>query len=453
MSEAVTVAPASPPGPTSCWWLRPEPAGGSWLLPGCAALLGWLRRQPIRSLAIHLHNSPVFAGLLQAAPVCGVALVLLHRRWSPTEAGPRALASGADAVLSDAEEDWCLPRLELPPDGMGTAVPSRSPLPESAVGTAVTVFTSGSSAEPRAVRLDWACIRQSAQRSAAAIGLSPVRPWLACLPLDHIAGAMTVWRSQSSGCPVRLHGRFAALTVADELAMVWGASLVPTMLHRVLRLDARTWPATFGCLLLGGGPVPTTDFRAAAARGLPPRCTYALTELAGTVAIQDPGEDRPRAGRPLAGVGLDVKTNSRLTACVGETGRVLLRQGDGPWLDSGDLGWRDERGRLHLAGRHGDRIACGGEKISLRAIEAVLVRHPQISAALAVALPDPEWGQVPGAALVAEEPLDPAGFASWLEGAMPALWRPRRWRQVDEVPVDSRGKPDWRQVTHMLSGR
>ena len=67
------------------------------------------------------------------------------------------------------------------------------------------------------------------------------------------------------------------------------------------------------------------------------------------------------------------------------------------WFRTGDLGFVDEEGYLHVTGRLGERINRGGEKIAPRAIEAALREHPQVEEALCFPIPDPSLGEEIGA--------------------------------------------------------
>jgi 2-furoate---CoA ligase len=117
-----------------------------------------------------------------------------------------------------------------------------------------------------------------------------------------------------------------------------------------------------------------------------------------------------------------------------------LRDG---WYFTGDMGYVDADGELHVAGRVDDMIISGGENIHPVEVEEVLARHPLVGDVAVVGEPDPRWGErvvafvVPrGRGLTAEaldhhcrEAADLAGFK-----------RPRRVVFVAEVPKTASGK-------------
>ena len=122
-------------------------------------------------------------------------------------------------------------------------------------------------------------------------------------------------------------------------------------------------------------------------------------------------------------------------------GRGALRDG---WLDTGDLGYVDNDGFVHLAGRAKDLIIRGGHNIDPAVIEDALLAHPDVTAAAAVARPDTHSGEVPvgfvtvrpGAAVTVDELVSfAAGTIS--EGAA----KPKTVTIIDAIPMTDVGKP------------
>jgi acyl-CoA synthetase (AMP-forming)/AMP-acid ligase II len=73
------------------------------------------------------------------------------------------------------------------------------------------------------------------------------------------------------------------------------------------------------------------------------------------------------------------------------------------WLKTGDIGRFDARGHLHILDRQHDMIISGGSNIYSREVEDILTRHPAVSEAIVLGLPDPEWGENVASAIVLRE--------------------------------------------------
>ncbi|WP_284615347.1 acyl-CoA synthetase [Aquabacterium humicola] len=203
--------------------------------------------------------------------------------------------------------------------------------------------------------------------------------------------------------------------------------------------------------------------------GLHPHESLGMTEMAGISTITPPGVTAP-AGcvgwrMPYAQLriaALDAQggaTERELPA--GETGMVLFKApnlfsgfideadnakaftADG-WLATGDLGWLDGEGRLHLTGRSKDLIIRSGHNIDPKVIEDALGSHPAVALCAAVGAPDAYAGElpvvfatlVPGAAPVDEAELL-AHTAARVDEA-PA--RPKRVLVIERMPQTNVGK-------------
>ncbi len=113
------------------------------------------------------------------------------------------------------------------------------------------------------------------------------------------------------------------------------------------------------------------------------------------------------------------------------------------WLGTGDLGWIDDEGRLHLTGRSKDLIIRGGHNIDPKTIEDALGSHPAVQICAAVGAPDAYAGElpvlfatlVPGASASEEELL---AFAAARVDEGPA--RPKSVTIIDVMPVTNVGK-------------
>ncbi|MFM1751390.1 MAG: 2-succinylbenzoate--CoA ligase [Actinomycetota bacterium] len=241
-------------------------------------------------------------------------------------------------------------------------------------GDALVMATSGSTGEPKGVVLTHNAVEASALASSQALDADATDHWLACLPVAHIGGLSVITRALLTGIPVTVLPAFDAERVTALSHECTLTSLVSTALRRI---DARL----FRQILLGGGRPP-------ADRPANTVATYGLTET-GSGVVYD--------GFPLPGVEISIAADDEILV----RGPMVMRTyRDGTtsidaqgWLHTNDLGSLQPDGQLQVAGRRGDVINSGGQKIWPDAIEAVLSSALPTSEFCVVGIPDEEWGE------------------------------------------------------------
>ena len=161
-------------------------------------------------------------------------------------------------------------------------------------------------------------------------------------------------------------------------------------------------------------------------------------------------------GQPLPTVEIEIRDEAGNLLAAEEAGLVYVRgeqvsgeyHGIGSLLDdtgcfpTRDRGFLDAAGYLFLDGRADDVIVRGGENISPGEVEDVLLSHPAIADAVVVAVPDEEWGEAIGAALV----LKPGAQATegelqdWVRSKLRSSRVPTIMRFRSELPYNDLGK-------------
>jgi long-chain acyl-CoA synthetase len=163
-------------------------------------------------------------------------------------------------------------------------------------------------------------------------------------------------------------------------------------------------------------------------------------------------------GLPQSGVEVTVRDDSGRDLPPGEIGEVCVRGAvvmsgywgnpeasakalrDG-WLWTGDLGAFDEEGFLTLKDRSKDLIISGGSNIYPREVEEALLAHPGVAEVSVVGRPDPEWGEVVVAFVVAAGPAPtPAELDAHCLAFIARFKRPKEYRFVDALPKNNYGK-------------
>ena len=187
----------------------------------------------------------------------------------------------------------------------------------------------------------------------------------------------------------------------------------------------------FSCvkaIIMGGALSPPALVQEARQRfGAAYSIRYSSTESGGTGTgtAYDADDDEAlfTVGRPRGDVRIEIRDDDDRTVAEGEVGEICLRSSammrgywldpigtaqtlrDG-WLHSGDLGFVDERGLLHMAGRKKEMYIRGGYNVYPVEVEAVLASHPAVRDIAIVPKPDDVLGEVGVAILVVRDGHD-----------------------------------------------
>jgi o-succinylbenzoate---CoA ligase len=379
-------------------------------------------------VATTLPPSVAFAELLHALPLLGASLVPLNTRLTGEERRWQLEDSGA------------LLCVEEPLDGEEADVELFTKVdPESEHSV---IYTSGTTDRPTAVSLTHRNHTSSAIASAWNLGVHPDDRWLCVLPLFHVGGLAILLRSALYGTAAVLHESFDVERVksAFENGEVTLASLVPTMLRRLVDAGLETAPR-LRAALLGGGPVPRDLLEWSAEHGFPALQTYGMTQTSSQIATLTAAEAVEKsgsAGKPLLGVELSTSDEGEILVRGPMVSPGALDPADG-WLHTGDRGRLDEDGYLWVEGRLKDVIVTGGENVACAEVERVLEEHPAVVEAAVVGLPDPEWGEAVTAFVVLGHAEAP-DLIAFCRGRLAGYKVPRALHVVDALPRNAAGK-------------
>ena len=372
-------------------------------------------------VAVLLPPGVDFAATLHALIRLGAVLVPVNTRLSADERAWVIEDSGTFLVLDqpvEGDEADVELLLEIDPDAPHCVI-----------------YTSGTTARPKPVVLTYANHLASARASAAHLGVEPDDVWLGVLPLFHVGGLQVLLRSAIYGTTAVIEPGFDVDRVRALLegGQVTLASFVPTMVQRLREAGWASAPR-LRAALIGGGPVPGELLAWAAERGLPLLATYGMTETASQIiTAAGPGS----GARPLPGVELTTAPDGELLV-RGPMVAAGALAGDG-WLHTGDRGHVDDQGFVHVEGRIDDTIITGGENVAAAEVEAALLSHPAVRDAGVVGRPDPEWGQIVVAYVVADGVSDTALLAHARE-RLAGYKLPKEIQRRAELPRNAAGK-------------
>jgi len=379
--------------------------------------------------------------------------------------------AGADEARRAAGDR--IPVLIIDMDGAGRVFladsTGRKPVvPPSVDDVALILHTSGSTGRPKRVPLAHKNLSISAQNVARGYALTGDDVSMCVMPLFHVHGLVaSTLATLHSGGTIVVPAKFNPLSfwrTAKEHGVTW-YSAVPTI-HQLLlaRADPKAArPAGTERLRFirsCSASLPPQVMRGLeAAFGAPVLEAYGMTEAAHQMASNPLPPAARKAG--TVGIGTDVRisildeTGAHLSA--GERGEVVIK---GPnvitgyennpeanaksfvdgWFRTGDRGFLDADGYLTLVARIKELINRGGEKISPREIDEVLLAHPSVAEAVCFGVPHPMWGEEVEAAVVVRAPIESAELVDYCRERLSDFKRPKRIHITDTIPRTATGK-------------
>jgi acyl-CoA synthetase (AMP-forming)/AMP-acid ligase II len=384
---------------------------------------------------------------------------------------------GADEARRAAGDR--VPILGIDMDASGsvslTGVSGRTPVaPPATDDVALVLHTSGSTGRPKRVPLKHANLSISAQNVARSYALTADDVSLCVMPLFHVHGLVaSTLATLSTGGTVVVPAKFSPLAfwrVARDYGVTW-YSAVPT-LHQLLLaragepLDAaRGRPKPAGTEKLrfirscSAALPPPVMHALEAAFGAPVLEAYGMTEAAHQMASNPlpPIERKPGSVGPGTDVRISIMDKDGRHLKQGEQGEVVIQ---GPnvirgyennpeanassfvdgWFRTGDQGYLDADGYLHLVARIKELINRGGEKISPREIDEVLLTHPAVAEAVCFGVPHGTWGEEVAAAVVLRDAASEADLLAYCRERLADYKRPKQIHITDAIPRTATGK-------------
>ena len=439
-------------------------------------------------VAIVLPNGPEMASAF-VSMAAGAATAPLNPAYKQPEfefylsdlrAKAVVLIEGDDTPARAAAAALGVPVLEIRANGDDPAgtyrfvtEPGGAPAPRGGMAgpddIALVLHTSGTTSRPKIVPLLHRNVCATAANIRRTLRLESTDRCMNMMPLFHIHGLMAcVLSTLHAGGSVYCAPGFSALKVFAWFAdcdPTW-YSAVPTM-HQAIVARAPRNAAVVDRMNLrfirsSSAALPTRvmaeleDIFAA-----PVVEAYAMTEAAHQMTCNPlpPAPRKPGTVGIAAGPDVTVMDAGGNLLAPGEEGEIVIR---GPnvtpgyenneaanaeaftagWFRTGDQGFRDEDGYFTITGRLKEIINRGGEKISPREVDEVLMDHPAVQQVVTFAMPHPKLGEEVAAAVVLREGAGagPGDIRDFAAERLAGFKVPRKVVILDEIPKGPTGK-------------
>ncbi|KAA1427821.1 long-chain-fatty-acid--CoA ligase [Nocardioides antri] len=463
--------------------------------------------EPGDKVALMCPNLPYFTiayyGILKAGAVVVPLNVLLkgrevayHLEDSDAKAlfafqGTEELPIGVEAKAGFDQVDACCGFFVITPDPaaaspiagaetFGQAVADLptafEPVATDEDDTAVILYTSGTTGQPKGAELRHRNMRDNALASKELFGCDPDAPdtYLCVLPLFHSFGQTTIQNGALAfGGTVVMLPRFepgpVIETMLRESVTVFAG--VPTMYWGLLGAleegtDVERLAKNLRTAISGGAALPVEIHREVEKRlGVTIAEGYGLSETSPVASFAPYGEPpRPGSiGKPIPGVEMkliqpdswaEIEWSPEAVGEIAIKGHNVMKgyykrpdatsevMNEHGWFRTGDLARRDEDGFYYIVDRSKDLIIRGGFNVYPREIEEVLVTHQDVSLAAVVGVPHESHGEEikafvilqPGSSLTTDE------LVAWARATMASYKYPRIVEFVTNLPMTATGK-------------
>ena len=451
--------------------------GATTHLAGLLAAHGIQRGDRVGIMLPNVPHFPVcYYGALRAGAIVVPMNVLLKRRevaFYLADSGAKLLfawegfSEEARAGAAEAGAEY----VEVSPAGFVELVGAADPVTEVADtadgDTAVILYTSGTTGQPKGAELSNDNLIRNARASAGLFSLGADAIVLGALPLFHTFGQTCGMNATLGGggtltlIPRFEPGKALEIIQRDRVNVFQGVpTMYGAMLHHPQRDDYDV--STLVVCASGGSAMPVElmrDFEQAF------HCKvlegYGMSESSPVASFNHPDRERKPGsiGTPIEGVQMRVVDDQDHEVAQGEVGEIVIKGHnvmnrywkrpdataetvvDG-WLHTGDLATIDEDGYFFIVDRKKDMIIRGGYNIYPREIEELLYEHPDVREAAVLGVPDDEYGEEVAAAVALKDGAEVTAeqLRDYLKDQVAAYKYPRRVWLVDDLPKGPTGK-------------
>ena len=431
---------------------------------GLAAELAGRGVKPGDRVALMSSNRPEWVVAVKAIWRLGAAVVLFSPAWKQTEtAHAVAITQPSYGVGDHPVLAGLLPALSLD-----------EPIAHGSFGTeqndpateAVLVFSSGTTGLPKAVRHTHGSLRAAIVHWRDALELTSADRIQVTTPPSHILGLLNIATALELGIWMRLHPTFnldRMLECVERDKITVEMAVAPIALAMANHPSLESFDlSSLRFIMWGATPVTASVAETVTKRsgaGWVP--AYGASELPVIACNPVRGARLDSVGKAVPGVSVRVVSlDSGAELGTGEIGEIQLRSPslmagylpeaetalsmDDGWYRTGDVGYLEDGGWLHLTDRSKEMIKVRGFQVAPAEVEGVLLGHPAVTDAAVFGVPDEVHGESIIAAVVLDGPqaagLDPASLVAYVTERLAYYKKPREVVVVDAIPRLASGK-------------
>jgi long-chain acyl-CoA synthetase len=458
--------------------------GASAHIAGLLAQHGFQRGDRVGVMLPNVPYFPViYYGVLRAGGIVVPMNVLLKKRevaYYLSDSGAKLIfawhgfADDARAGADEAGAECLLVEPGKFEQAVGAAAPDTAVADTADEDTAVLLYTSGTTGQPKGAELTHANLTLNARGSADLFDLGSEGIVLGALPLFHSFGQTCSMNATIGGggtltlLPRFDPGKALEIIQRDRVNVFQG---VPTMYGAMLHHPDRDQfdVSTLKLCGSGGSAMPVELLRGFdAAFGCKILEGYGLSETSPVASFNHADRERKPGsiGTPIKNVEMRVVDDDGNELPQGEVGEIVIRgynvmKGywqrpeataetivDG-WLHTGDMGRIDEDGYFYVVDRKKELIIRGGYNVYPREVEEVLYEHPAVREAAVLGVPHDEYGEEVGAAVALKDGASatPEELRDYVKGQVAAYKYPRVVWLVDDLPKGPTGKILKREIS------
>jgi fatty-acyl-CoA synthase len=330
------------------------------------------------------------------------------------------------------------------------------------------MITSGTTGFPKACSINHATYALRCINYGLTKGMNKNERALMALPVHFNAGRGSVMSILYLGGTIYIQEKFDEKTVLETIARekITYTMMVPVLCERLLRFHALNREQTSSLRYLGitGGHLAPELAREIRARICPELYeAYASTDCGQmtTIGPEDWAARGDTVGKPIWCVLLKIADDDGSELQVGEQGEICVRtplaiQGyyqntaateeflAGGWCHTGDVGFLDSEGYLHVSGRKKNMIKSGGISVFPEEIEDTLRQHPAVMEAAVLGFKSAEWGEAVKAFVVLNRGAQCSAetLIQFCKGALASYKAPKFVEFVATLPRTDLGKID-----------